>query len=660
MNSSLEKFSFCLSDNLWIVYLDQLPAFNKMSQDKAGLVKIFDGHRITEMDSFAVKFIEFFKRARSYREIREHYIQMKTSADPELFFDRLLRHLLLRKIIRKANSSEKKNAFSEFRPISYEDCVFLMPDSLTFIDEGNWERTPFLILNPRAGRTHYMERHEYEVARYIQSAPRSLVDIERYYAEGVVKWIGAEDELDSLTADILPKLLLDGLLIPLPCNNKAVSHLQVSRGKKAKPNLFVHHPTINSYRIQPRGFPNSVALIPTNRCNNRCRHCLAYDDEKNYKDILSYSCLCRLIDEMHYNGLELLRFTGGEPFMREDILDILDYASTKNFGLMLYTNGNTITNENIDRIAAIQDRKEGYFIIHLSLDGDRRGHDMFRRTHGAFDRVMNTMRLFVEYNIQYYIEMIIHPDMLEGKRLEDIAEKVISLNSRALLTHPALAIGRGKDHADQICLDCEQVKVAWWKIHHLQEKYKGYDLRFKHYELPSAVYNGGKISSDIVRGKKEVREEQRSIVRSSGGQCTAGFRQMTIAHDGNVYPCPSWVTSGSLPMGNILSDSIAGVWRNSEKWSMTRGGWDYNQIEMCKECSHLRRCELGKLCRIPSLTWFGTPYGPPPSCVQYWKDVGLSPNVVQDFLENVRVNTKDDFPIEEVLSEINGLTNNIV
>lgn len=654
-SSSLEKSLFCLHDNLWIVYLAQLPAFDKLAQDKTGLVKAFDGHRVTEMNAFEVKFIDFLKRARSYHELREHYIQLKTNTAPELFLDRLLRHLLLRKIIRKVNSSEKMTAFREFKPVSFEECVFLMPDSLTFIDEGNWKRTPYLILNPRGGRTHFMDRPEYEVARYVQMAPRSLDDIEQYYAEGAGKWIGNGDKAGNLTRELLPEMLLDNLLVPLPYNNDTVRLFQANRQKKAKPNLFVHHPTITSYRIQPRGFPSSIALIPTNRCNNRCKHCSAFNDEETYKDILSYSCLCRLMDEMHYNGLKILRFTGGEPFMREDILDILDYASTKNFGIMLYTNGNTITNKNIDRIAAIHGRKEGNFLVHLSLDGDRERHDSFRRTPGAFDRVMNTMQLFARHDIQYYVEMVIHPDMLKGERLENITEKVIALNSRALLTHPALAIGRGKNNANEICVDYEQTKVAWKKIHHLQKKFKGYDLRFKHYELPSAAYIGKKVSPpDIIRDKKSVQSRLRSVARPGGGQCTAGVKQMTIAHDGGVYPCPGWVTSGTLPIGNILSDSIAAIWHNNEKWSMTRGGWDYDQIEVCKECSHLKNCELGKLCRIPSLTWFGTPYGPPPSCIQYWNNVGLSPIVVRDFLKNVRKNTKEDFPIESVFSEIDG------
>ena len=64
-----------------------------------------------------------------------------------------------------------------------------------------------------------------------------------------------------------------------------------------------------------------------NECNLNCKHCRV--SERNDSDKLSLKEAKELLSELWYNGVTMLNLSGGEPFLRKDIFEILDY--TKKF-----------------------------------------------------------------------------------------------------------------------------------------------------------------------------------------------------------------------------------------------------------------------------------------------------------------------------------------
>ena len=94
-------------------------------------------------------------------------------------------------------------------------------------------------------------------------------------------------------------------------------------------------------KIQAKRIPVSGTIEPTLRCNLRCVHCYIPHDfiEKE----LSYGEWCQVLDEIVTEGCLWLLITGGEPFIRDDILDIYTYAKKKGMIITLFTNGTLIT-----------------------------------------------------------------------------------------------------------------------------------------------------------------------------------------------------------------------------------------------------------------------------------------------------------------------------
>jgi MoaA/NifB/PqqE/SkfB family radical SAM enzyme len=85
-------------------------------------------------------------------------------------------------------------------------------------------------------------------------------------------------------------------------------------------------------------FPLRVMFELTYRCNFKCPHCYVPFKYRKCKELETKEVFA-ILDQLKDIGCFYLGFTGGEPFMRKDILDILWYAKKKGFEIIIYTNG---------------------------------------------------------------------------------------------------------------------------------------------------------------------------------------------------------------------------------------------------------------------------------------------------------------------------------
>lgn len=133
-----------------------------------------------------------------------------------------------------------------------------------------------------------------------------------------------------------------------------------------------------------------------NECNLNCKHCRVA--EKNDSSKLSLKEAKELLSELWYNNVTMLNFSGGEPFLRKDIFEILDY--TRKFtDIVITTNGTLLDEEKCKKLSTYPNVR-----LSISLDGMEETHDKFRRKKGTFNKVINTLPLLNKYNIKYAIK----------------------------------------------------------------------------------------------------------------------------------------------------------------------------------------------------------------------------------------------------------------
>ena len=125
----------------------------------------------------------------------------------------------------------------------------------------------------------------------------------------------------------------------------------------------------------------------TRRCNLRCVHCYSHSEDKSYQGELSFDEGKALIEDLSEFGSPVILFSGGEPLIRPDILELIQYAVKLGRRAVVSTNGTLIT----ERVAA-KLQEIGLSYVGISLDGLEQVHDSFRGIAGTFGRVMAAIK----------------------------------------------------------------------------------------------------------------------------------------------------------------------------------------------------------------------------------------------------------------------------
>lgn len=127
--------------------------------------------------------------------------------------------------------------------------------------------------------------------------------------------------------------------------------------------------------------PPMVMMSPTSVCNYKCYGC--YADGEDWKTELPQELIHRLIGEAEGIGSRLIALTGGEPFLRKDLMDIM--RQHRNVMFSVYTNGSRVTPAMLDEFA-----EWGNVHLSFSVEGPQEFTDD-RRGAGAWSVVMHQM-----------------------------------------------------------------------------------------------------------------------------------------------------------------------------------------------------------------------------------------------------------------------------
>ena len=143
--------------------------------------------------------------------------------------------------------------------------------------------------------------------------------------------------------------------------------------------------------------PPVLTLFVTNRCNARCQHCFYWQSlDKKKKAEISLDVIKKL--SLDLNHLELLMISGGEPFLRDDLVEIVKIFWQNNSLKTASLASNFLlpqkTAELLEKIVKISPKLQ--VIVCPSLDGTEKVHDKIRGVPNAFDKVTETIRLLKE------------------------------------------------------------------------------------------------------------------------------------------------------------------------------------------------------------------------------------------------------------------------
>jgi putative heme d1 biosynthesis radical SAM protein NirJ1 len=129
----------------------------------------------------------------------------------------------------------------------------------------------------------------------------------------------------------------------------------------------------------------------TKTCNLKCIHCYAGSESKKYEGELTHAEAKRFIDDLAAFNVPVILFSGGEPLIREDIMDLAKYATRHGIRVTFSTNGTLIDKEMAKDLKTI-----GVGYVGISLDGIGENNDRFRGKKGAFDAALRGIQNCLE------------------------------------------------------------------------------------------------------------------------------------------------------------------------------------------------------------------------------------------------------------------------
>ena len=159
---------------------------------------------------------------------------------------------------------------------------------------------------------------------------------------------------------------------------------------------------------------NYLRLAVTDRCNLRCFYCMPHDglDWLPKKELMSYEEMLRICSLLAKLGIDKVRITGGEPFVRKDLIVFLEsLIQTKGIKEVSITTNGVLTAPYIPQL-----KKLGIRNINLSLDTLDRDRFFSITRRDELPSVLDTFNKLLENNMNVKLNAVV----MDGKNTEDI------------------------------------------------------------------------------------------------------------------------------------------------------------------------------------------------------------------------------------------------
>jgi len=338
-----------------------------------------------------------------------------------------------------------------------------------------------------------------------------------------------KEKLQTDTERLVQKLQKWNILIP---QNSTEPKMPFTSG------LYAEH--IASYFDNQLNAPISVSVQITSSCNARCLHCFLFAPQQSVNE-LSTEEWKQVIDELHELNVFGISFTGGEPLLREDLEELIQYSEKYDIDASIQTNGYGLTDDRIEKLLFA-----GLKGVYLSLDGlDEETHDFFRGLKGLYQRVIHAIEVLVRQKVTLQINTTL--TKLNRHQIPELINHLNELGVPRVNLMRLIPIGRTADNLSLKLTEMEYIellKKVWDKDRELGEIFVLYP------ELPAAYYERsiGLDSYVEIKSKSKI------------GWCAAAITSCTISPTGNVMPCD---VSGEVSLGNVREMSLKEVWRNS-------------------------------------------------------------------------------------------------
>jgi len=206
-------------------------------------------------------------------------------------------------------------------------------------------------------------------------------------------------------------------------------------------------------------FPSRIYFAITNDCNLKCIHCYRsssapHVDELQTREVLSFLAYCSRTAK---DGLLTVTLTGGEPFRRVDIWEILDYCHENEINIDVATNCLMMSGPTIKRLKLYPNIN-----LQLSVDGATEATVNRLRGPGVFRRLVEVLELIDSERLNYAVDMNLVTVLtsINYREIRDIVEMARTYSISKVVFGECIPIGRAQAHTEHVLLKEAQLKYV--------------------------------------------------------------------------------------------------------------------------------------------------------------------------------------------------------
>lgn len=302
----------------------------------------------------------------------------------------------------------------------------------------------------------------------------------------------------------------------------------------------------------------------TNECNlGNCKYCYTEakksEAEKGLSIHIYKNLIKHLINDQHHGKLEELSLTGGEPFLRDDLSELVDFALSNNISTRINTNGTLINKKSARSLCELAKKYQTKLVFQIGVDSvDKRvhefirGQDTFEKAIDGVKNLVNTRNNNVIISLRYTImkKPFINNDKFIFKDVEEDVRDYVRLanllNVDKIKIRELLTTGYGYNLHNYM-LPAQEVARVQEKFVNELIKYPNLNL-----EIDWPSYFG------ILR---PIPKEVKDRIRIAPCRCLDSY--LTVDIDGGIVGCVLLIGHKEQYLGNILKDDIIDVFNSS-------------------------------------------------------------------------------------------------
>ncbi len=331
----------------------------------------------------------------------------------------------------------------------------------------------------------------------------------------------------------------------------------------------------------------------TQACTSNCLHC-GFSSKPFAANALGTKETKEIAERIYDFGATYFGISGGEPLLRKDLPEVIDYARSIGLNVSLITRGYPF-----DRIFDNLVRND--VRVSISVDGPERINDVIRGN-GAYEKAISAVQRSSKAGLlDCLVATLTNVDGTHNNVSSEDMEHVIKLaqeyGARWVVVHGFIPFNKTKEHLAK-SPSPQQYERVWNEIYDLMLKYKG--------KPEVNVYCPFFARIAKQRGLPNFDDWFRDFFL---GKCSIAGKYMSVIENGDVIPCSF---NDRMRLGNVKNKSLDQIWNELQTSDMTLKLRNRDNLKgKCGVCEYREICGG---CRTRAELYSGNIFGSDPAC----------------------------------------------